>query len=58
MPRDPHLRCRLGTPLPCPLAYAGPLPAGALAHSGILDSQRDNAFNFVDDALAAAKRKQ
>ncbi|KAI7838810.1 hypothetical protein COHA_007425 [Chlorella ohadii] len=36
----------------------GPLPSGVLAHSGILDSSRDNAFNFVHDALAAAKRKQ
>lgn len=38
------------------VAAAGTL-SGTLASSGILDSNRDNAFNFVDDALAAARRK-
>lgn len=46
------------TCVPCLCASAGPLPSGALASSGILDSAKDNSFNFVDDALAAARRKQ
>ena len=43
---------------PSLLCCAAPLPVGSmLGTSGILGSDKDTSFNFVDDALAAARRK-